>query len=94
LGEAYSRNPPLDQAQRRIQSTERSYRQNLKKIQQIREAEAKAAHLEARKRRVKDIYQRLRDGRPLYDDDSESGSFSSDEKHVKDVEDPKDKGRE
>jgi len=43
LGEAYGRNPRLDQVERRIQTTERSYRQALKQIRQMQKEDQEEA---------------------------------------------------
>jgi hypothetical protein len=60
LAEAYSRNKVLDQAQRRIQTTERSYRQTLKQIRQMQKEDQGAREKEAHRKRDQEMIERAR----------------------------------
>jgi hypothetical protein len=51
LLEAYGRNKALDQVQRRIQTTERSYRQTLKQIREIQKEDQEAREKEASRKK-------------------------------------------
>jgi hypothetical protein len=92
LAEAYSRNPVLDQALRRIQATERSYRQTLNQIRQIRQDEQEAELIQEaeeegfrRGKRVAEIYDAIRA--------AESGSFSTGKEAAGHQPDPEDKDK-
>jgi hypothetical protein len=60
MAEAYSRNKVLDQAQRRIQTTERSYRKTLKQIRQIQKEDQEAREKEAHRKRDQEMIERAR----------------------------------
>ena len=55
LGEAYGRNPRLDQVERRIQTAERSYRQALKQIRQIQKEDQEAREKEERRKKDREM---------------------------------------
>ena len=60
VAEAYSRNKVLDQVQRRIQTTERHFRQTLKQLRQIRKEDEEAQEKEARRKKVQEMIDNAR----------------------------------
>jgi hypothetical protein len=89
MAEAYSRNPMLDQVQRRIQTTERHFRQNLKLLQQMQkedmDARVEAAKVETGVSLLEGALARLAREKAA----RQSGSFSSGQKAAADAPAPR-----
>jgi len=80
LAEAYIGNPVLDQVQRRIQTTKRNFRQNLKALQQREKQDGDAPVKAAKAETAANIWQGALARLVRESGDRQSGSFSSGQK--------------